>query len=127
MEDYGNIFGYLLKGKYPKKKHGVKYLKYGDLLTIKGFNCAMHGDHGTNGSRGSIMQYKRVNFKMVHGHNHSPIIMDGVTSVGLTGKLHQYYTRKGISTHAYAHCLIHENGKRQLLVFDDNGGLSDLI
>jgi hypothetical protein len=127
LEDYGNIFGYLLKGKYPKKKHGVKYLKYGDLLTIKGFNCAMHGDHGTNGSRGSIMQYKRVNFKMIHGHNHSPIIMDGVTSVGLTGKVHQYYTRKGISTHAYSHCLIHENGKRQLLVFDDNGELSDLI
>jgi hypothetical protein len=130
LEDYGNIFGYLMGKHYKKKgnKFGkVKYLKYGDHLTIKGFNCAMHGDHGTNGSRGAITQYKRLNFKMIHGHNHSPIIMDGVTSVGLTGKIHQYYTRKGVSTHAYAHALVHENGKRQLLVFDDNGEISDLI
>jgi hypothetical protein len=127
LEKYGNIFGYLLKGKYGKKHKNINYLKYGDLLKIKGFNLAMHGDHGTNGSRGSITQYKRVNFKMIHGHNHSPIIMDGVTSVGLTGDLHQYYTRKGISTHAYAHALVHKNGKRQLLVFNDNGEISDLI
>lgn len=128
LEKYGNIFGYLINKKYSKKKKKkIKYLKYGDLLTVKGFNLAMHGDHGTNGSRGSITQYKRLNFKMIHGHNHSPIIMDGVTSVGLTGKVHQYYTRKGVSTHAYAHCLIHKNGKRQLLVFDDNGEISDLI
>jgi calcineurin-like phosphoesterase family protein len=87
----------------------------------------MHGDHGTNGSRGTITQYKRFNFKMIHGHNHSPIIMDGVTSVGLTADVNQYYTRKGISTHAYGHALVHENGKRQLLVFDNNGEISDLI
>tara|TARA_R110000796_G_scaffold248124_2_gene374537 strand:- start:1267 stop:2904 length:1638 start_codon:yes stop_codon:yes gene_type:complete len=127
LEEYGNIFGYLLAEKYDDSKWGIDYLKYGDLLTIKGFNLAMHGDHGTNGSRGSITQYKRLNFKMIHGHNHSPIIMDGVTSVGLTGDVKQYYTRKGVSTHAYAHCLVHENGKRQLLVFDDNGEISDLI
>ena len=126
LEKYGNIFGVLLNREY-KKKGKIKYLKYGDHLTIKGFNLAMHGDHGTNGSRGSITQYKRLNFKMIHGHNHSPIIMDGVTSVGLTGNVSQYYTRKGVSTHAYAHALVHENGKRQLLVFDDNGEISDLI
>jgi len=126
LELYGNIFGYLLTEKYGKKKK-VKYLKFGDHLTIKGFNLAMHGDHGTNGSRGNITQYKRMNFKMIHGHNHSPIIMDGVTSVGLTGHVKQFYTRKGVSTHAYGHCLVHENGKRQLLVFDDNGEITDLI
>lgn len=124
LEQYGNIFGYLITEKYNKK---VKYLKYGDRLKIKGFNLAMHGDHGSNGSRGSITQYKRLNFKMIHGHNHSPIIMDGVTSVGLTGNVKQYYTRKGLSTHAYSHALVHENGKRQLLVFDDDGELTDLI
>jgi len=127
LEEYGNIFGYLLNEKYDESKWNVDYLKYGDSLTVKGFNLAMHGDHGTNGSRGNITQYKRMNFKMIHGHNHSPTIMDGVTSVGLTGHLKQYYTRKGVSTHAYAHCLVHENGKRQLLVFDDNGEISDLI
>jgi hypothetical protein len=125
VEEYGNIFGYLVYKKYGDKK--VHYLKHGDHLTIKGFNLAMHGDFGSNGSRGNITQFKRLNFKMVHGHNHSPIIMDGVTSVGLTGQVNQYYTRKGISTHANAHCIIHENGKRQLLVFNDKGEISNLI
>lgn len=124
LEDYGNIFGYLLNQKYNKN---VKYLKYGDHLTVKGFNLAMHGDHGVNGSRGNVTQFKRFNFKMIHGHNHSPIIMDGVTSVGLTGKVEQYYARKGVSTHANAHCFVHENGKRQLLVFDDDCEISGLI
>jgi hypothetical protein len=125
IEQYGNLFGYLLKEKYKKKK--VEYLRHGAQLTIKGFNCAMHGDFGSNGSRGNITQFKRVNFKMIHGHNHSPIIMDGVTSVGLTGNVNQYYSRKGISTHANAHCLIHENGKRQLLVFNNEGEFSNFI
>jgi hypothetical protein len=124
LEKHGNLFGYLLGKRY--KKH-VKYLRHGAQLNIKGINCAMHGDFGSNGSRGSITQYKRFNFKMVHGHNHSPIIMDGVFSVGLTGKVNQYYARKGISTHANAHCLIHENGKRQLLVFNNAGEISNLI
>lgn len=127
LDEFGNIFGYLLNEKYGDSKWSVNYLKHGDSLVVKGFNLAMHGDHGTNGSRGNITQYKRMNFKMIHGHNHSPIIMDGVTSVGLTGSVNQYYTRKGVSTHAYAHCLVHENGKRQLLVFDDNGEITDLI
>ena len=124
VEDHGNLFGYLLSKKYKKK---VSYLKHGDQLTIKGINCAMHGDFGSNGSRGAITQFKRLNFKMIHGHNHSPIIMDGVFSVGLTGKVNQYYARKGISTHANAHCIIHKNGKRQLLVFNDNGEISNFI
>jgi calcineurin-like phosphoesterase family protein len=116
----------LIHNKYEDSDE-IKYLKYGDQLKVKGFNLAMHGDHGANGSRGTITQYKRFNFKMIHGHNHSPIIMDGVTSVGLTADVNQYYTRKGISTHAYGHALVHENGKRQLLVFDNNGEISDLI
>jgi len=127
LEEFGNIFGYLIDERYGDSKWDVKYLKFGDSLKIKGFDLAMHGDHGANGSRGSITQYKRYNFKMIHGHSHTPMIIDGVTSVGLTGKLHQYYTRKGVSTHAYAHALVHKNGKRQLLVFDDSGEISDLI
>jgi len=124
LEKYGNLFGYLIDRRYNKK---VKYLKHGAELNIKGINCAMHGDFGSNGSRGNITQFKRLNFKMVHGHNHSPIIMDGVMSVGLTGKVNQYYARKGISTHANAHCIIHKNGKRQLLVFNNDGEISNFI
>ena len=129
LEEYGNLYGYLLNERYQvkKKKSKVEYLRHGSQLDIKGHNCAMHGDHGTNGSRGAITQYKRLNFKMIHGHNHSPIIMDGVTSVGLTGTVNQYYARKGLSTHANAHCLIHKNGKRQLLVFNNDGEISNFI
>lgn len=125
LEDYGNIYGYLIYNKYKNKK--IKYLKYGSNLRVNGFNLALHGDFGVNGSRGNIRTFKRLNEKIIHGHNHSPFIMDGVTSVGLTAKVDQYYTRKGMSTHANAHCLIHDNGKRQLLVFDNEAEISGLI
>lgn len=124
LEDYGNIFGYLI---HENGDNRVTYLKYGEILKDFGFNLAMHGDFGTNGSRGNITQFKRLNTKMIHGHNHTPIIMDGVTSVGMTAKIKKYYTRKGMSTHSNAHCVVHNNGKRQLLVFNDEGIISNLI
>ena len=125
LEKYGNIYGYLLTKKYKNDK--IKYLKYGSSFKIANFELAAHGDCGVNGSRGNIRQFKRLNTKMIHGHNHSPIIMDGVTSVGLTAILEQYYTRRGMSTHANAHSLIHNNGKRQLLVFGDDKKISEFI
>lgn len=125
LDKCGNIFGYLLGKKYNKKD--VEYIRYGRHLSVHGFNLAMHGDHGTNGSRGNIRQFKRLNTKLIHAHNHTPMIMDGTTSVGLTAKVEQHYTRKGMSTHANGHCLIHKNGKRQLLVFNDKGEITNLM
>lgn len=124
LEEYGNIYGYLLFERFGKK---VKYLKYGDSLSIEGYECALHGDNGTNGSRGSYKQFSRLNTKMISAHSHSPVLHNGVTVVGVTCNLRQYYTRKGLSSWAYAHSVIHPNGKNQLLVMGDDLMISDLI
>jgi hypothetical protein len=57
---------------------------------------------------------------MIHGHVHSPELCDGVTAVGASCNLWQYYNSKGLSSWAYADAIIHNCGKSQLIVFDDN-------
>jgi len=64
---------------------------------------------------------------MIHGHQHSPVLHNNVTCVGVTCNIDQYYTRKGLSSWAYAHSVVHENGKNQLLVFGDDNKISNLI
>lgn len=124
IEEYGTIYGYLLNKKFEGE---VKYLNYNDSLNIEGYECALHGDNGTNGSKGSYKQFSRLNTKMIHGHQHSPVLHNNVTCVGVSCNIDQYYTRKGLSSWAYAHSVIHNNGKNQLLVFGDDHLISDLI
>jgi len=124
VEEYGTIYGFLLSKEFTE---GVKYLNYGDSLKIKGYECALHGDNGTNGSRGSYKQFSRLNTKMIHGHQHSPVLHNNVTCVGVTCNISQYYTRRGLSSWAYAHSVIHNNGKNQLLVFGDDLKVSSIF
>lgn len=124
IEEHGTIYGYLLNKEFNGE---VKYLNYGDSLKIKGYECALHGDNGSNGSRGSYRQFSRLNTKMIHGHQHSPVMHNNVTCVGVTCNISQYYTRKGLSSWAYAHSIIHDNGKNQLIVFGDDNKISNII
>lgn len=124
LSEIGTVYGWLLKKEFKNK---VTYLNYGSSLDIMGYACAMHGDHGSNGSRGTYRQFSKLNTKMISAHSHSPIIYDGVTVVGITCNKDQYYTRKGLSSWAYAHSVIHPNGKNQLLVFGDDYKISELL
>jgi hypothetical protein len=40
-----------------------------------------HGDVGANGSRGSLLQFRKLNTKIIVGHYHSPG-KDGALAVG---------------------------------------------
>jgi hypothetical protein len=124
LNDYGCIFGYLVNEKFLDK---VKYLNFGESLDICGYECASHGDFGVNGAKGSVKSFSNLNTKMIHAHGHSPTIHNGVTMVGVTSLLEQYYNRKGLSSWAYAHSVIHPTCKNQLLVFGDDGLISSLI
>ena len=117
VEEHGNIFGCIL---YDKFGDDIKYVKYTDSLEIGSYQCGYHGHHGANGTRGSLTQFTRINTKLIHGHVHTPEICDGVTTVGVSCKLWQYYNSRGMSSWAYADAVIHESGKSQLLVFDDD-------
>ena len=124
IEKYGTIYGYLLHEKFGEE---VNYMNYGDSLRIEGYECALHADNGTNGARGNYKTFSRLNIKMIGGHSHSPVMHNGYTGVGVTCKLSQYYTRKGLSSWAHAHTVIHGNGKNQLLVFGDDYKITNLI
>jgi hypothetical protein len=124
LELYGGLFGYLVKEEFGED---VTYLNYGDSLEIGGYESGLHGDFGANGAKGNYKTFSRLNTKMIHAHSHSPVIHNGVTVAGVTSYLDQYYNRRGMSSWANAHVAVHESGKNQLLVFGDDGQISNLL
>lgn len=124
LTEYGNVFGYLINQRF---NGDIKYVKMGDSLYIGDYQCGQHNDYGANGSKGSTKGFGRMNLKLIGGHAHSPMLFNNVTTVGVTANLKQWYNRKGLSSWAYAHSVVHPNGKNQLLVFGDDYTLSGLI
>lgn len=124
LRDYGNILGYLIWERFGDS---VKYMKMGDSMRIADYLCSAHGDFSSNGSKGATKSFSRLNLKIIHAHSHSPMLHNNVSCVGTTCNIHQWYNRKGLSSWAYAHSVVHNNGKNQLLVFDDDYSLSGLI
>ena len=124
LRKYGNILGYLIWERFGDS---VKYMKMGDSEYIADYHISSHGDYSSNGSKGGTKSFSRLNLKIIHGHTHSPMLHNNVSTVGVTCNIHQHYNRKGLSSWAYAHSVIHNNGKNQLLVFDDDYTLSGLI
>jgi hypothetical protein len=75
-----------------------------------------HGDVGSNGSRGSLNQYRTLNTKIIVGHYHSPGRKDGAIAVGTSTKLRVGYNN-GPSSWLQSHVIIHEDGKAQHINF----------
>lgn len=118
---HGNIFGYLVNSRTRST-----YIPRNNSLKIGDYECGMHGHHGINGSRGSVKALSKLNEKSIIGHGHSPKIIDGCTMVGVSCRLDPYYV-KGPSSWAHADALIHNSGKNQLVVYNDNYKISGLI
>lgn len=87
---------------------------------ILGIEVGSHGDRGINGARGSALGFSRIPDKMIVGHSHSPQIQKGCYVVGTSSKLSLEYN-SGASTWHHAHCIIHKNGKRQLVFITETG------
>lgn len=121
MDQYG-IIPTALQAFFENKKGErdyVKFLDESDSFKIHGIELAIHGANGISGSRGSINQYSRLPDKTVTGHSHQPSIQKGAYSVGTSSIFDMDYV-KSASAWDHAHCIIHPNGKRQL-VFIRNG------
>jgi len=106
------IIPFLIRGKYPK----MKTLNRNDSLIINGWEVAQHGDIGSNGSRGSLLQFRKLNTKIIVGHYHSPERKDGALSVGTSTKLRVNYNQ-GPSSWLHSHVIIHTDGKAQHINF----------
>jgi hypothetical protein len=85
-----------------------------DSVTIKGIAVNMHGDVGPNGRWGSRQSLADIGIRTIIAHLHAPGITRGCYQVGTSTYLSLEYT-KGPSSWMNTHCIIHPNGKRQLI------------
>jgi len=102
-----------------KLNDNVYFVGRNEQLNVHGIMMESHGDIGSNGSRGSRKQFSNLPTKSIIGHSHSPGIEKGCIQVGTSSKLKLEYNNGASSWH-HAHCIVHRNGKRQL-VFITNG------
>lgn len=85
---------------------------------VKGWELGQHGDIGANGSRGSLLNYRKLNTKIVVGHYHSPGRKDGAIAVGTSTHLRVGYNQ-GPSSWLQSHVIIHNDGRAQHINFID--------
>jgi hypothetical protein len=89
---------------------------------VKNWELGQHGDVGSNGSRGSLLQFRNLNTKIIVGHYHSPGRKDGALAVGTSTRLRVGYNI-GPSSWLQSHVIIHNNGKAQHINFiEDSKG-----
>jgi hypothetical protein len=87
-----------------------------DSYKVLGWELGQHGDVGSNGSRGSLLQFRKLNTKIIVGHYHSPGRKDGALAVGTSTKMRVGYNM-GPSSWLQSHVIIHKNGKAQHINF----------
>jgi hypothetical protein len=126
----------MLQGKTPNGI--IAYLlqqEFGDRITctgrnesleVHGFELSQHGDIGSNGSKGSIEGFRRLNTKMQIGHCHSIQRLDGVLTAGTYTKKRLPYN-KGASDWGWCGIVTHTNGKAQQLIFQKDKKCSTLF
>ena len=102
----------LVNQRYPE----YKTLGRNESYRVKNWELGQHGDIGSNGSRGSLQQYRTLNTKIVVGHYHSPGRKDGALAVGTSTKLRVGYN-SGPSSWLQSHVIIHKDGKAQHINF----------
>jgi hypothetical protein len=106
------VIPWVINKQYP---HFVT-LGRSDSYIVNGWELGQHGDIGSNGSRGSLQQFRKLNHKIVVGHYHSPGRKDGALSVGTSTHLRVGYNI-GASAWLQSHVIIHEDGKAQHINF----------
>ncbi len=119
LEQYGrdpyNVKGViptLINQRYPK----YKTLGRSSSYIVKGWELGQHGDVGSNGSRGSLLQFRKLNTKIIVGHYHSPGRKDGALAVGTSTGMRVGYNI-GPSSWLQSHVIIHKDGRSQHINF----------
>jgi hypothetical protein len=97
----------------------IKALSSSESYIANEFELAIHGHLGANGSRGGVLQFKRLNIKMITGHTHVPSRYDGVVTVGTSTHLRVGYN-VGASGWLQSHAIEHLDGKVQQIHFINN-------
>ena len=110
--DVKGVIPDIINERYPK----FITLGRNDSYKVKNWELGQHGDVGSNGSRGSLQQFRKLNTKIVVGHYHSPGRKDGALAVGTSTKLRVGYNN-GPSSWLQTHVIIHNDGRAQHIIF----------
>jgi len=119
-----NTFEYACREESPTHLDGISFVTgENSFLICQGvqspIECALHGHKGTNGSRGSAVQFSKAARKYNVGHAHSPAIIEGTFQAGVSGKLNMGYNAEGLSSWDHSHIVTYPNGKRTLITIRD--------
>lgn len=107
------MIAYLLDKRFG---NNITTLDYDGSFRFMDWELGLHGDKGSNGSRGSINQFKDLNTKTIIGHSHSPGRVDGCVQVGTLTQLKMGYN-KGLSSWMHSNALIYPDGQVQQIHF----------
>jgi len=97
-----------------KNKTKIRWLRRDEDLKVANVQLGAHGDKGPNGSRGSLKGMHRSYGDSVTGHSHTPGILHGAWAVGTSSYLKLSYNQ-GPSSWMQAHCIVYDDGSRQLV------------
>lgn len=111
-EEVKGIIPQLINERYPN----YTTLGRDDSYRVKNWELGQHGDIASNGSRGSLTNFRTLNTKIVVGHYHTPGRKDGALAVGTSTKLRMGYN-KGASSWLQSHVIIHNDGRAQHISF----------
>jgi hypothetical protein len=101
----------------------IRFLHPNEQYSLAGILLSMHGHAGVNGSRGSLLNLRKIGTRFIIGHVHAAGIENGGMSVGTSSELLPGYVR-GPNAWTQTHGLVHANGKRQLInIIDGDPGL----
>jgi len=87
----------------------TNFLSRNESVEIGGYELALHGDIGPNGSRGSLRNLSKIGQKIIIGHSHTPGIINGSYQVGTTSKLQMDYNL-GPSSWLHTCAVLYSNG-----------------
>jgi hypothetical protein len=92
----------------------VHFLARDESVMLGDVEHGFHGHSGIGGSRGTTLGYTKLGAKITKGHEHAPVIHDGVYGVGhISDDDHGYnHLPSGWSR---ANCVQYRDGKRSLL------------
>lgn len=104
---YNNIGG----GKFADS---IVFHETDESVIMAGVEMGCHGHTGTNGSKGSPMQFRALGVPMNTGHTHTPSINGACYTAGVSASLEMGYNI-GASSWKLAHVLTWPNGQRQVI------------
>ena len=96
------------------KAKNIRWLQRDEDWKVAGIQLGAHGDKGPSGTRGNIKNMRKSYGSSVTGHSHTPCVWHGAWAVGTSSLLKLGYNQ-GPSNWMQTHCLVYEDGSRQLV------------